>query len=232
MFTTIGAILDGAPAGPAPQPVRRHSRLAGRCEGGFWRGTSRREVRRIILGARRYDLVGRRRGQRNGPLGHVALEVLELLGNLMSYRTGRLEPSIDTLMKRLKRSRDAIVRALAALRAHGFLDWLRRYVPTGREGPGPQIRQVSNAYRLALPPPALRLLGRWGEDPPLPDDVVQAAELRRVELEAHRATLLLDEFALSEVESDPLAQALAELGRKIQERESAERPESRSHGSH
>lgn len=49
-------------------------------------------------------------------------------------KTGQLDPSIETLMRKLKRSRDSIVRALNALRAHGFLDWLRRYVPTGSEG--------------------------------------------------------------------------------------------------
>ena len=63
-------------------------------------------------------------------------------------------------MARTKRSKDAVVRALAALRRHGFVDWLRRYIPTGNLGAGPQVQQTSNAYRLALPPAAERLLGR------------------------------------------------------------------------
>ena len=49
----------------------------------------------------------------------MALEVLELLGNLVSYRSGRLEPSLQFLMTTLKRSKDAVVRALAALREIG-----------------------------------------------------------------------------------------------------------------
>ncbi|HRM75333.1 MAG TPA: helix-turn-helix domain-containing protein, partial [Paracoccus sp. (in: a-proteobacteria)] len=61
---------------------------------------------------------------------------MELFANLVDFRTGRLEPAIETLMRMLRRSRDAIVRALKALRSHGFLDWLRRYVPTGNEGRG------------------------------------------------------------------------------------------------
>ena len=65
---------------------------------------------------------GRQAGRRRGPLGHVGLEVLELLANLVSYRSGRLEPAITYLMGKLKRSKDAVVRALAALREHGFLD--------------------------------------------------------------------------------------------------------------
>jgi hypothetical protein len=228
MFTTIGAILDGAPAGPACPPVRRGSHLAGRCEGVFWRSISRQEVRRICLAARRYELVGRRAGQRNGPLGHVALEVLEFLGHLVSYRTGRLEPSLEYLMRRLRRSRDAVVRALQALRAHGFLDWLRRYEPTGREGRGPQVRQTSNAYRLSLPARALRLLGRLMQAPPVPDDVLEAQKLHTSERATYRASLLLEELPGLEIEDDRLGRLLAELGRSVRERESARRSESQA----
>ena len=159
MFKTIGTALGRPDTSRDRQPVRRHSYAAGRCEGAFWTRTDRQEVTRIVLAARRYDLAGRQAGRRNGPLGHIAIEVLELLGNLISYRTGRLEPALVTLMRKLRRSRDAVVRALAALRAHGFLDWLRRYEPTEREGRGPQVRQVSNAYRLSLPARAAQLLG-------------------------------------------------------------------------
>ena len=225
MFTAIGALLTGAPAGPGPQPVRRGSRLAGRCEGTFWRAISRQEVRRILLAARRYELMERRAGQRNGPLGHVALEVLELLGHLVSYRTGRLEPSLEYLMRTLRRSKDAIVRALRSLRDHGFLDWLRRYVPTGQEGRGPQVRQTSNAYRLALPAQALRLLGRLMQATPVPDDVSHTQEQHKAEQEAYRASLPLDEFAVLEVEDDRLGRLLASLGRSVQERESARQTE-------
>jgi hypothetical protein len=227
MFVSIGAALSGASPGPAREPVRRHSRLAGRCEGTFWRPTSRQEVRQVMFAARRYDLLGRGTGRRNGPLGHVALEVLDYLTNLVRYRTGRLEPSLDTLAARLRRSRGAIVKALAALREHGFLDWLRRYEPTGvTEGRGPRVRQVSNAYRLSLPERARQLLGRRGEEVPLPDDVAHSHEVREVEQRAHRDSLSPPELARFEVESGPLAQALAELGRRVQERESAKQPES------
>ena len=181
-----------------------------------------------MLAARRYDLLERRVGRRNGPLGHVALEVLELLGHLVSYRTGRLDPSIDTLMRTLRRSRDAVVRALQALRTHGFLDWLRRYEPTGREGRGPQVKQASNAYRMSVPARALRLLGRLMQAPPLPDDVSHAQEERRAETEAHKASLALDELPLFEVEDNALGQVLASLGSAVQERESARQSESQA----
>lgn len=227
MLTQIGAVLGGTPAGSAPEPVQRHSRLAGRCEGTFWRATTRQEVRRVVLAARRFDLVGRQRGRRNGPLGHVALEVLDLLANLVRFRTGRLDPSLDFLAATLKRSRDAVWRALRALRAHGFLEWLRRYVPTGAES-GPQVKQTTNAYRLSLPQRALALLGRMGRMPPLPDDVAQVREERAAELNTHRASLPLDQLARFEVQDDRLGAVLATMARVVQERESAKRFESKT----
>ncbi|MCF1505982.1 helix-turn-helix domain-containing protein [Afifella sp. H1R] len=229
MFERIGAAFAGAPTGRARTPVRRQSRAAGRCEGVFWRRTDRREVRKILLAARRYELAARRPGERNGPLGAVAIELVELLGNLVDFRTGRLEPSIDTLMRYLKRSRDAVVRALKNLRMHGFLDWLRRYMPTGNEGRGPQVQQTSNAYRLSLPPRALRLLGRMGEAPPPPDDHDHAQEVRAAELQAHKDALPPDELALFELGDTPLGRALAALGKSVKKRESAKQTESPSH---
>lgn len=228
MFAQIGAVLAGAPAERERTPVRRQSRAAGRCEGVFWRRTNRQEVRQIVLAARRYELACREPGSRNGPLGSVAIEVLELFANLVDFRTGRLDPSIDTLMLKLRRSRDAIVRALKALRSHGFLDWLRRYVPTGNEGRGPQVQQTSNAYRLSLPARALQFLGRFGVAPPPPDDHVQAEVERVTELEAHRASLDIEERTLFDVGDNALGQALARLARSMKQREYARQTESQS----
>lgn len=225
MFKSLAEITQAAPSGRSSTPVRRHSHAAGR-EGTFWRGTTRQEVRQIVLAARRYELATREPGARNGALGHVALEVLDLLGNLVSYKTGRLDPSIETLMRRLKRSRDAIVRALRSLRTHGFLDWLRRYVPTGNEGRGPQVQQTSNAYRLSMPERAKRLLRLWGFIPP--DDFSHAQELKAAEIAAHRAALPLAELPLFDIEDNRLAEALSRLGKYVAERESARRSESQT----
>lgn len=228
MFDVIEAIPEGQGQGRESTPVRRHSRPAGRCEGVFWHRTNRQEVRRIVLAARRYELAGKQPGSRNGPLGGVALEILDLFANLVNFKSGRLDPSLDYLMRKLCRSRDAIHRALKALRDHGFLDWLRRYVPTGNEGRGPQVQQTSNAYRLSLPAKALRLLGRLGQSAPLPDDHSHAQELQAAEIDTHQASLPLDQRALWIAGDDPLGQALARLGRSLMERESASRTESRS----
>lgn len=228
MLKHIGTALHPQAPRPDRQPVRRHSYQVGRCEGVFWRRTDRREVRRVVLAAQKYELAGRQPGRRNGPLGHVALELLELLGNLVSFKTGRLEPSVAFLMEKLRRSKSAIYDALNALRTHGFLDWLRRYEPTGREGRGPQVRQTSNAYRLVLPARAARLLGVQGEAVPLPDDLMQELQARQQELAALKAALPLDELAALEVDNGPLGRLLAELGRLVQERESGKQTESQA----
>ena len=229
MMKTIGALLGagpGAQAGAAHgqrvrDPVRRGSRLAGTCEGAWWRPTPRAEARRVVLAAKRYELVGRQAGRRRGPLGHVALEVLELLANLVSHRSGRLEPSYAYLMRTLRRSKDAVHQALLSLREHGFLDWLRRHekVEVLEDAPGPRVRQVSNAYRLSLPARAARLLGHLlSGKAPLPDDVAQEREDRAAWLREHKAALPLSELPLAEVEDDRLARMLGELGRAVEAR--------------
>ncbi|MBB6012371.1 hypothetical protein HNR59_001716 [Aquamicrobium lusatiense] len=229
MFEQIGTVLARTLSNQrARVPVRGDSYERGRCEGAFWKATSRQEVRLILFAAKRYELNMRRKGRRCGPLGSVAIEVLEYLANLVDFRTGRLEPSIDTLMRRLKRSRDAIVRALRNLRAHGFLDWLRRYTPTGNEGRGPQVRQASNAYRLSLPERARQFLGRWGRPQPLPEDCEHAQEVRAAELEQHDKSLSREGPDLSVIEDEGLRQSLTLLGNNVK-RESAKRAESKSH---
>ena len=226
MMKQIGAVLCGPTPRAAGHPVRRGSRLAGACEGTFWRPTPRPEARRVLLAAKRYELAGRQAGRRRGPLGHVGLEVLELLANLVSYRSGRLEPAITYLMGKLRRSKDAVVRALAALREHGFLDWLRRHerVELLEDAPGPRVRQVSNAYRLSLPARAAQLLGHWlSSSSPLPDDVVQEREDRAAWLREHKAALPLCELPLAEIEDDRLARVLGELGLAVEARARAVR---------
>ena len=206
-------------------PLRRNSRRAGSCEASFWRGTSRQDIQKVVMAAQKYERANRARGRRNGPLGSIALEVLALFANLVNFKSGRLDPSLDYITDKLRRSRDAVVRALKALRAHGFLDWLRRFEPVPNDGQGPQVRQVSNAYRLSTPKRALALLGRWAGRPAAPDDD-QVARADRAAMEAeHVATLDLAGFASFHIEDSDLAKALAQMGKALDLRESAKRTE-------
>lgn len=115
-------------------------------------------------------------------------DILELLANLAAY-SGRIEPPYTYIMQQCGVARDTITRALKALRAHGFLDWMRRYVPTGNSE-GPQVVQTTNAYRLSVPAAAKRLLEAFFKPRNVvPDDAAHAAQERAREIEAMRATL-------------------------------------------
>ncbi len=217
------------PAEKCPTPVRRHSHFKGRSEGRIWRPTNRKDVQAILKAAEIYNEAGlHEKGERSGPLGSVALDVLRLFVNLIDFRTGRLEPSITTIMDRLGRSRDTIVRALKNLRAHGFIDWLRRYEPTGNEGRGPQVQQASNAYRLSLPEKARQFLGRFGKAPPLPADHGQDQQAWSEAIDAYKKTLPLDERTQLDAGDSPLGQALVKMAKTFMKRESDNQTESLS----
>lgn len=213
-----------------PTPVRRHSHFKGRSEGRIWRPTTRKDVQAILRAAEQYNEAGLRekKGERSGPLGSIALDVLRYFVNLIDFRTGRLEPSISTIMNRLGRSRDTIVRALKNLRAHGFLDWLRRYEPTGKEGRGPQVQQASNAYRLSLPEKARQFLGRFGKAPPPPADHGQDQQAWSEAIDAYKTTLPLDERTQLDAGDSPLGKALVMLAKSVMKRESDNQTESPS----
>jgi hypothetical protein len=93
-----------------------------------------------------------RQKQGGRPLGLHGLRVLEvLLGRrgvvALDFRTGRLDPALDTIARAAGVCRTTVVRALARMRAMGILDWIRRSETTGATGQAaPQRRQVSNAY--------------------------------------------------------------------------------------
>lgn len=185
------------------QPVRRGSVPVGQ-EAGLWRPQSARQKARAITAAERYERRHKPKGKRNGPLGHVGLEVLRALWSAVRFSDGRLDPSIDWLMRACRRSRDAVVAALARLRDHGFIRWQRRLAYT--DGPagarGPQVRQVSNAYGLDIPPKAAAL----APAPPMSDDEITRL---RDEAAAYR------QWRESEIEDSPLGKALARLGQAV-----------------
>lgn len=214
---------------PGAEPVRRHSRLKGRFEGTFWRPFKPEDVGRYLDAARAFDKAGKKPGDRKGPLGLVAIEVLRALLEKVDYATGRLDPELATLAAMVPASKDTVVRALAALRRHGFVDWIRRYEPTGNTGPGPRVKQASNAYRLALPPAAARLLGLRGRKAPLPDDLVHARAEREAEFKRHLAQAEPEERNATLFGRGALASAFSRFERAVaskSKRESDRRSES------
>lgn len=196
------------------QPVRRNSYHAGEREKRHWRPISPREIGPRIAAAAFYDKENRQPGKRNGPLGHIGVEVLRELYRLVCYRTGRLEPSIDYLMSRLKRSRAAVVRALAALKQHGFLDWIRRTEPTGNSQ-GPQVRQITNAYWFSLPKAAMNHIKRLIGKAPPPDDDAQRRRCAEDDTRQMIETLPMSDQMAMTIDDPNLASSLARLGERV-----------------
>ncbi len=209
----IGEVLGGKPPAKVRrtyQPVRRNSHYAGRCEKRLWRPMKPLELLCILKAAERMDERERRKGERQGPLGAIGLELLRLLCRTVCFRTGRLDPSYEYLERKLRRSHDAVVRAMARLRAHGFLIWERRCEPTENEGRGPQVRQISNAYALLVPEAAAARVSQ--ATPSLPDDHAHAAETAAAELTTMIDALPLGERMRARISDDTLADSLARLG--------------------
>jgi len=123
--------------------------------------------------------------------------------------------ALTTIAARIGRSIAAVAAALKRLRVHGFVDWLRRYVPTGNAGMrGPQVEQTSNAYRLSLPPPVAANMTA-----PLPEDDIHRRQSANEEARAMIAALPLDEQPAHLVDDPALAAVLVRLGRSIMQRE-------------
>lgn len=176
--------------------VRRHSRPA-TCQN--WRPISRAQANRWIFALKVYQQRLRQPGQRWGAAGTIspgAIGLYELLCNMAVKNGGRLEPSAEWLA----RARNVPIKVIhtwkAQLRAHGWLDWIRRYVETGRAGRrGPQVEQTTNAYTLAAPPAALDAADKLRAPPSA--DVDQAAKERaheRWRMEHPEAAAAMDRF--------------------------------------
>jgi hypothetical protein len=230
VFEVLSTAPARRPGRQTGQRVHRYTKTPAGGEGGFWQPFDRKLAGRYMQAAEKFDRLQRlaerrgRTGRKNGALGHVALEVLRELLRLVDQRTGRLDPALATIAVRIGRSIAAVAAALKRLKAHGFVDWLRRYVPTGRAGlRGPQVEQTSNAYRLSLP---TRLAA--GIVPPLPEDDTQRRQCAAQEARAMIAVLQLDEQPAHLTDDPLLAAALARLGRSImcRERDSTQSNES------
>ncbi|TPG14343.1 hypothetical protein EAH84_03270 [Sphingomonas oligophenolica] len=166
------------------QPVHRHSRHAGDRELDLWRRYntfSKSEHNARMRAVEQYDRETKKPGKRNGALGYIALEIMRFMLRLRGKRGGRLDPSLKWLADQLHRSRSAIAAALARLKQHGFLDWVRRTrLVDDPARPEQYVEQISNAYFFGLPKGAADLVRRMLRRP--------SEEQQRRSDEAARAT--------------------------------------------
>lgn len=155
------------------------------------------EVRRIaylvVKTAEAFDRHLKAPGQRNGPLGHVALEILRELWRKVDYKTGRLDPALGTICVNIGRSRASVVNGLKRLQQHGFVNWVRRTEPTQRSGKGPQLRQITNAYWLIVPAPVAEWITRQANPAPIPECELGRHRIAQKEFEG-----MLDQISAEE----------------------------------
>jgi hypothetical protein len=162
-----------------------------------------------------------------GMLGSSCLRVLEsLMFDFQNYRTGQLDPSYEGIAEKTGLGRSTVALALARLKAHRIIDWVRRCEKRWVSGRF-ELRQRTNAYVL-LPPSQWRGLdpqpteppvpeqGTWGDHPPLPDALEQAMAERRNGGSVESAIRILEEDG-----ADPLACSTARLFRSVLAREEA-----------
>lgn len=166
-MTAVSIHHGHAPRRPEPEyrrtgsPVRRNSKPAG---GEKWEALTRAQANRRIFALKVYRERLRKPGQRWGAEGTIsagAIGMYEVMCNMAVRGRGRIEPSVEWLAKTCNVPRKVIHAWKTQLKAHGFLDWRRRWVETGRQGVrGPQVEQTSNAYWLKLPQAGMVLVDR------------------------------------------------------------------------
>ncbi len=202
-------------------PVRRDSRERGTFEAGWYHPLDYLAGVKLIKIARDYDVEHWKPGARRGPLGPYARDVLAALIDMVDRHTGRLDPTIATIMMKTGFCRQTVQEAITKLCEHGFLERQRRCVRS--HGDGPRFKQTSNAYRITCPPALRSRLGRRGTRPPIPDDHAQRVAEDREAVAGMMAGLPCGEFARLQFD-DPasaLARTLTSFGEAVDRRHSA-----------
>jgi len=182
---------------------------------------SKKAAAKLWHEARRFERETRQPGKQDGALGRNGLAVLyALLFDFLNYTSGRLDPAIATIARAANISERSAARGLASLKQWRVLNWVRRCeVEAGAFGRA-VFRQLTNAYavlpvsqwlgRKTAPEAPAPQSGTWGDHPPLPSVIEQAAA--EASLEDKIKALALDP-------ADSLAAALASLGRALKARE-------------
>ncbi len=157
-----------------------------------------------------------------GPVGHAALQVLHaMLFDFLNYSSGRLDPSYAAIARKANVCQRTVATAIKRLRELGMLNWLRRCAESRREDGRFVLEQETNAYAVLpctqwrgyRPPadPPTPEPGTWGDHPPLPSVLAQAAAERQEGGALRQVIGILDSDP-----TDALAAALARLGEAVQ----------------
>jgi hypothetical protein len=175
--------------------------------------------------ARDFDRGTHQAGKHGGAVGPTALAVLHaLIFDFLNHRTGRLDPSYAAIAHKAGVCVRTVATALQRLRELGILNWVRRCAESWRDGLF-VLEQETNAYAVLpdtqwrgyRPPqePPAPAPSTWGDPPPMPSVLAQAAQEGR-----DGGGLLSVVQILAADPTDRLAAALARLGRAFMARDS------------
>jgi hypothetical protein len=168
--------------------------------------------------ARRFERQTRIAGHQDGAVTRNGLAILQaLLFDFLDYATGELMPSQASIARAANISLRSVGRGLAALKAAGIINALRRCCDHWHNGRF-ALKQLPNAYAV-LPetqwrgfderPAPAPYPDAWGASPPLPSAIEAACMAKAEGIEAELRELESDE-------RDRLAATLARLGRHVQ----------------
>lgn len=221
-MTTHALSLPGIAPFPPPVYDRRPVHRDSTRKPIRWHRIDRNVAARLFHQARLYDLRTKEPGKHGGAIGHAALKVLHtLIFDFLNFKTGQLDPSYDGIARKANLARSTVAEALRRLKILGIINWLRR-CSDRYEGGRYELVQETNAYALlpasqwaepvigaVSPPPPDP--ASWGARPPMPSVIGQALE----------ETSIAAQVRMLELEPrDPLAAALAKLGRSVADKAS------------
>ena len=214
--TLFGGLIPPAPKTYAAWPVWHDSTTK---EVKF-QPMKRKEAAKLWHKLRKHENQTKERGKQDGAIGRNGILIMQsLLFDFLNYVSGALYPSYAAIAEKSGVSLSSVYRGLNKLRDAGVLNWVRRCKEEWIDGRF-TLKQESNAYAVLpssqwngfsepppAPPPAA---GTWGDHPPLPSALDLASIVRR-----EGGSLSAQIAALEGDEGDPLARALAGLGRLI-----------------
>lgn len=154
LIKNVTASLTGRERGPNPKVRResydvddRRARVFAPVADGTAVG-GRGFIDDLVALAEEYDLVHRRPGER-APLGAQAVRILKImLQKGLRFDTGQLDPAVRTVARWTGYTYKCVHAALTRLRAHHFLDWVRRSRRIREEGEPDRHEQTTNGYHF------------------------------------------------------------------------------------
>jgi Helix-turn-helix domain len=180
----------------------------------------RKEAAKLFHKARKLENQGKKPGHQDGAIGRNGILILQsLLFDFLNYVSGALYPSYAAIAEKSGVSLSSVYRGLNKLRDAGVINWVRRCKEEWIDGRF-TLKQESNAYAVLPssqwngfiePPEAPKPeAGTWGDHPPMPCGLDLASIVRR-----EGGGLSAQIAALEGDEGNPLARALAGLGRLV-----------------